>query len=115
MVLIRDRAILAMMIGQTLIWAALFYSFVILVPTWEAAFGWSNPAIMAAFSLAAVIWALATPYAGRAIDRGWGSLLLPGAGFCGAVLLVLLSRVESYGAFLAIWAAMGFFMASHAL
>ena len=112
MVLIPDRAILAMMGGQTLIWAALFYSFVALVPAWEAGMGWSNTAIMGAFSLAAMLWALATPWAGRAIDRGWGPLALPGAGLCGAVLLVALSLVQSYPAFLLVWAGLGLCMSA---
>ena len=112
MVLIPDRAILAMMGGQTLIWAALFYSFVGLVPVWEADMGWSNTAIMGAFSLAAILWALVTPWAGRAIDRGWGPLALPGVGLCGAALLLALSFVESYPAFLLCWAGLGLCMSA---
>ena len=112
MVLIPDRAILAMMGGQTLIWAALFYSFVGLVPAWEADLGWPNTAIMGAFTLAAVLWALATPLTGRAIDRGWGPVMLPGAALLGAALLFLQSVAESYTAFLFVWAGLGICMAA---
>ncbi|MEM9318143.1 MAG: MFS transporter [Pseudomonadota bacterium] len=112
MVLKPDRAILAMMVGQTLIWAALFYSFVALVPAWQEGLGWSNTSIMAAFSLAAIIWSLVTPLTGRAIDRGWGPQLIPGAALCGAGLLVALAMVDTYSAFLIIWAGIGLTMAA---
>ncbi|MEM9756682.1 MAG: MFS transporter, partial [Pseudomonadota bacterium] len=112
MVLIPDRAILAMMGGQTLIWAALFYSFVALVPDWQAAFGWSDTALMAAFSLAGVIWAITTPAMGRAIDAGRGPIVMPVAGLVGAAILVALSGVSSYLAFLTLWGAMGVMMAA---
>lgn len=112
MVLIPDRAILAMMGGQTLIWAALFYSFVGLVPAWQANFAWPDTALMGGFSLAAVLWALATPFAGRAIDHGLGPWLMPGAALLGAGLLLALSWVETYRAFLVIWAGLGLCMAA---
>ncbi|MEM1272813.1 MAG: MFS transporter [Pseudomonadota bacterium] len=112
MVLIPDRAILAMMGGQTLIWAALFYTFVGLVPAWQRDFAWSDTAIMLAFSVAALVWGITTPLAGRAIDRGWGPWLLPAGGTLGAILMVLLILVDDYVSFLILWAAIGLTMAA---
>ena len=65
----RDGPILAFMIAETLVWAAIFYSFPAMVLQWQAEFGWSATAALGAFSLALGLQGLAAPWVGRAIDR----------------------------------------------
>jgi len=66
----RDPPILALMLSETVIWAAIFYSFPALVLHWQAEFGWSAAPTMGAFSLALAVQGLAAPHIGRIIDRG---------------------------------------------
>ena len=94
-------------IAETLIWAALFYIFPILLLRWEADFGWSRSEIALAFTLALVVSALASPLAGRLIDRGWSRILFPAAALVGAAGLATLSMVETKPAFFAAWAVIG--------
>ncbi|MDG3041714.1 MFS transporter [Roseicyclus marinus] len=106
----RDGPVLAFMCAETLIWAAIFYSFPALVLQWQAEFGWSSTAALGAFSLALGLQGLAAPWIGRAIDRGlapWGFPL----GTIGAIGgLIALSQVQSLWAFYVIWAWLGLMM-----
>ena len=49
----RDAPILAFMLSETVIWAAIFYVFPALVLHWQAEFGWSSTTAMGAFSVRA--------------------------------------------------------------
>lgn len=94
-------------VGQTLVWASLYYVFAALTLRWETALGWSKADLAGAFSLAIVAAALAAPVAGGIIDRGHGRALMSGAALLGAAALVALSQVESLWAFYAAWLALG--------
>lgn len=94
-------------IAETVIWGALFYVFPILLLRWEGDFGWSREEIAPAFTLALVVAALASPLAGRLIDRGLSRLMFPGAALLGAAALAWLSTVETKAAFYAAWAVIG--------
>ena len=59
-------------LGETLVWAGLFYSFPALLPHWERDLGWSKTTLSGAFTLALVASAAAAPFAGRLVDRGRG-------------------------------------------
>ena len=63
-------AILPLAVFETLIWAALFYSFPALLPVWEADMGWSRSEISGAFTASLIVTALASPRMGTLIDRG---------------------------------------------
>jgi MFS family permease len=107
---LRDPAILALMVAQTLTWAAIFYVFPALVLDWQAEFGWSSGEAMGAFSLALVVQALAAGRAGGLIDRGLAPVSMPGGVALGCVCLGLLTWVETLWQFYAVWAALGLAM-----
>lgn len=106
----RDGPILAFMVAETVIWAAIFYSFPALVLHWQGEFGWSTTAAMGAFSLALAAQGLAAPWVGRAIDRGWAA---PGfsLGTLGALAgLATLTQVQTLPVFYAVWGWLGLMM-----
>lgn len=107
----RNRAVPALGIAQTLIWAGLYYVFPALLPTWKAELGWSPAVLAGAFTLALVVQALAAPLAGRLIDAGHGRALMAGGAGGGAAGLVVLSQVEAVWQFYAVWAWLGLMMA----
>lgn len=106
----RDGPVLAFMVAETLVWAAIFYSFPALVLHWQDEFGWSATAALGAFSLALGLQGLAAPWVGRAIDRGlapWGFPL----GTLGAIAgLVALTQVQTLWAFYLVWGWLGLMM-----
>ena len=91
--------VVLMAVAETLIWAALFYTFPILLLHWEADFGWGREEIAAAFTLALITAALGSPLAGRLIDRGLSRLSFPLAALFGGGALFALSMAESKPAF----------------
>lgn len=107
-----ERAIaLPLAFSQILTWAAIFYLFPALMPRWEADLGWSKTEISGAFTAALIVSGIAAPFAGRLIDHGHGRLVLTASPALAAVLLVLLSRVDSIASFYLVWIAMGLAMA----
>lgn len=106
----RDGPVLAFMVAETVIWAAIFYSFPALVLHWKGEFGWTATAALGAFSLALGLQGLAAPWVGRAIDRGlapWGFPL----GTLGAIAgLAVLTQVQNLWAFYAVWGWLGLMM-----
>ena len=106
----RDPAILAFMLSETVIWAAIFYSFPALVLHWQGEFGWSATQAMGAFSLALAVQGLTAPWVGRLIDRGRAPLGMP-LGALGALMgLAELTQVQALWQFYAVWAWLGLMM-----
>ena len=106
----RDPAILAFMVAETVIWAAIFYSFPALVLQWQAEFGWSATQAMGAFSIALAVQGLAAPWVGRLIDRGRAPLGMP-LGALGALIgLVALTQITTLWQFYAVWTWLGLMM-----
>ena len=98
-------------VGQTLLWAGTFYLFPALLAVWEAELGWSKSALSLGFTLSLGVSALASPLAGQLVDRGLGRWLLTGSALLAALLLVLLSRVDSLTGFYLVWIGIGLAMA----
>ncbi|MGO1117663.1 MFS transporter [Rhodovibrionaceae bacterium A322] len=107
----RSPEILLLAIGETLIWALIYYVFPALLLTWEQDLGWSKADLTAAIALAVLVSAVASPLAGRIIDKGHGPLLLGGSAALGGLGLILLSMVTELWQFQAIWVVMGLAMA----
>jgi MFS family permease len=108
----RDPPVLALMLSQTVIWAAIFYSFPALVLRWQAEFGWSATTTMGAFSLALAVQGLAAPHMGRIIDLG-GAPRAMTLGTVGAFLgLGALTQVTALWQFYVVWAWLGLMMAA---
>lgn len=93
-------AVWGLALGQTLIYAGLYYGFAALLPDLLVATGWSKQMLAAGPTLAFLLTAVLTPFTGRLVDRGLGGemlILLPilgalglaGAGFAGTPALWL--------------------------
>ncbi|MCY4468198.1 MAG: MFS transporter [Thiotrichales bacterium] len=99
-------------IAETIVWAAMYYSFPALFPTWERELGWSKTELSFAFTLSLVVSASLVPVAGRLIDRGLAREIFAGGAVLGAVLLALLSAVTELWQFFCIWVGLGVAMSS---
>jgi len=103
----RGWAVWMLAIGQTLGYACLYYIFAALILSWQADLGWDKASLALGPTLAIVISAVAAPFAGRMVDRGWGPAMLAGGAALGALALVWLSRVGSLQGYLIGWAVIG--------
>ncbi|MEQ8602190.1 MAG: MFS transporter [Marivibrio sp.] len=105
----------ALAVSQTIVWAAVYYMFPATLLQVQAETGWSKAAITLAFTLALGISALASPAAGRLIDRGRGVAVLAGGAAAGGALVAALGAALGAGApywlFIALWLALGLVMA----
>ena len=102
-----DVEIYLLAIGQTLAWASIYYIFPAFLLKWEQDFGWSKADLTAAITIATLVSALFSPFAGRIIDRGHGPILLGSAAILGGLGLVLLSLVKQQWQFYAVWLLIG--------
>ncbi|MBO9452855.1 MFS transporter [Tropicibacter sp. R16_0] len=103
----RDTAVLLLALGQTLVWASLYYIFPALLLRWESDLGWSKADLTAAITIAVLVSAAASPLAGRIIDHGKGALMLGLSSLIGGVGLILLSGVTEKWQFFAVWVLIG--------
>ena len=97
-------------IAETIVWAAMFYSFPALILVWERDLGWSKTELSGALTLSLVAAAVLAPVVGRLIDHGFGRFVFTGCALAGAVLLVLLSTVTELWQFYLIWLGLGIAM-----
>ncbi|MEM7190765.1 MAG: MFS transporter, partial [Pseudomonadota bacterium] len=74
---------------------------------WEADLGWGRAEISGAFTACLILTGVLAPYAGRLIDRGFSLQVFLGAVITGAILLVILSFVQTIWQFWAVWLALG--------
>jgi MFS family permease len=107
----KDRAILLLAVGQTLVWAGLFYVFPALLLRWEQDLEWSKASLTGAITLAILMAAMISPFTGRIIDRGHGPLLMAGSAVVGGAGMVALSNVVEIWQFYAVWTVIGLAMA----
>ncbi len=106
------RIVWPLAVGETVVWAAMYYSFPALLPVWERELGWSKTELSAAFTLALVVSAVLAPVAGRLIDHGWGRQVFAGGALLGAVMLALLSQVSELWQFTCVWIGLGVAMSA---
>ena len=97
-------------IAETIVWAAMYYSFPALLLTWERDLGWSKTELSGAFTASLVVSAVLAPVSGRLIDRGLGRHVFVGGVILGATLLCLLSRVTALWQFYLVWIGIGICM-----
>jgi sugar phosphate permease len=105
------RIVWPLALAQTLVWAAMYYSFPALLLAWERDLGWTKAELSGAFTVALVTSAFLAPMVGRIIDRGYGTHIFTGSALLGAVCLVVLSRVTAIWQFYAVWIMLGVAMA----
>lgn len=89
----------------------MYYGFSSFVLPMQRDMGWSQPEIMGAFTLALMVWGLATYGVGAAIDRGQGRAVLTGGALLGAAGCALWSQAHSLPLLYAAWAILGLAMA----
>ncbi len=106
------RIVWPLAVAETIVWAAMYYSFPALLPAWESDLGWSKTELSGAFTLALVVSAVLAPVAGRLIDHGFGRQVFAGGAALGAVMLALLSQVTALWQFYCVWIGLGVAMAS---
>ncbi|WP_169720165.1 MFS transporter [Aliagarivorans taiwanensis] len=88
--------------AQTLLWAALYYSFPALLADTHAHFDWSLPLITGAFTSFMLMMGLAAPFIGCLIDRGLGLAVLNASATLGGLCLLALGAVTHYWQYLAL-------------
>jgi MFS family permease len=94
-------------IGETVVWACIFYVFAALLLTWETDLGWAKTELTLGLTVAILAAAVASPIAGRVIDAGHGRLALGLGALVGAAGLVALSQTQTPEAFVLVWAVIG--------
>lgn len=106
----RHSVVIPLGIAQTLAWGSSFYLPVMLAKPMTQELGLQPSTLFAALSMALVISALISPWAGRLIDRVGGRpiLLASSAAFVSA--LVLMSQAQGLPSLLLAWAVMGLAM-----
>jgi MFS family permease len=94
-------------LAQLVSWGSIFYAFALFMEPMNAELGWSKPELTAAYSLGLVASGIVAVPLGRLIDRGYGRMVMTGGSLAAALFLALWSRVESYPAFVLLWAGLG--------
>ena len=102
-----DLAIICLAGGQLFNWTGLYYLFPALLVKWETVSGWSRVDLTGALTLAIFISAIASPFAGKIIDRGKGHLLMATSAVIGGICLYGLSYVTSLAQFYLLWGLIG--------
>ncbi|KAG1256736.1 hypothetical protein G6F65_016200 [Rhizopus arrhizus] len=96
--------------AQTLAWASSYYLPAMLAAPMADDLGVPTPTVYAAFSGAMVVSALVGPWAGLAIDRHGGRIVLVGTSLMFALGLAMLGSAQSLWAMVAAWLILGLAM-----
>jgi len=102
--------IILLSVGQTLVWACLYYVFPALILRWEETIGWNKVEISLAITLALLTSAVFSPIAGKIIDKGKGHFLLFFSALLGGLELLFLASISSIWQFYLIWILLGISM-----
>jgi len=94
-------------VGETLVWAFIFYVFAALLLTWETELGWAKTDLALGLTIAILMAALASPISGRLIDAGLGRWTLTIGAVVGAAALAVMAEAESLTLYLGAWAVIG--------
>lgn len=105
--MLRDRAIVLLAIGETLVWATIYYIFPALILRWEVQLGWTKADLTLGITLAVLLSALLSPLSGRLIDSGRGAVMMGCSALLGGAGLVYLAHVETLTGFYTAWAVLG--------
>jgi len=101
------RAVVCLGITQLVSWGVSFYLISNFGPAIQAELGWSAARVYGGFSLAIVVMAVASPLAGRAIDRWGGQRVMPAGAVLVALGCALLAAAHAALPYYAAWVALG--------
>jgi MFS family permease len=104
--------LIALGVTQIVAWGSVYYGFALLLEPLQRDLEASKDAVAGAFSIALLTSGLCSIHIGRTIDRLGGRGVMTAGSLAAAVLLALLSRVESLPALYAVWAGLGVAMAA---
>ncbi len=102
----------ALGLTATVSYGVLLYAFAAFITPMGAELGWSRTTITGAYSLAQLVTGVAAIPVGRWVDRHGARGLMTAGSVLAALLLAAWSRVQSVGAFYAVWALLGVAMAA---
>ncbi|WP_350333527.1 MFS transporter [Coralliovum pocilloporae] len=106
----RDPAVAFLALGQTLVWASIYYVFPALLLRWEQELGWTKAELTLAITMAVFVSAAVSPLTGRLIDKGYGAVMMALSALLGGLGLVGLSVVTELWQFQAVWLMIGLAM-----
>lgn len=102
-----DKHVVAIALGQTVVWSGLFYTFPALLLRWEHSIGWSKSSLTGAISIALLLSAVAAPLAGRFIDAGKGPITMTASVLLGGLALFIVAYAEQLWQFYFCWGVIG--------
>jgi MFS family permease len=94
-------------VGQTLGYACLYYTYGALILPISDGTGWTLAAMSFALMLTLLIEAVATPFTGRLVDRGYGPELLTFGAALGGIALLLMSQMTTIVHWYLTWGLIG--------
>jgi predicted MFS family arabinose efflux permease len=101
------RTLVILSITQILNWAFLYYAFALWAPRIIQETGWSGSLVFGGYSLSLFVTGLASPFAGRLVDRHGGRQVMAAGTLLGASGLVLLAFSHEPNLYFAAFALMG--------
>jgi MFS family permease len=101
------RAVWLLALGQTLVYAGVYYAFPALLPDLRAATGWSVAELALGPTVGFLVMAALTPFTGAWIDRGWGGEMLGYAPIVAALGVATLSFAPTPLIWVLVWAVIG--------
>lgn len=104
---VTGQAIWLLALGQTLVYAGVYYAFPALLPDLTAATGWSVAELALGPTVGFLVMAALTPFTGAWIDRGWGGEMLGFAPIVAALGVAALAFAPTPMLWVVIWAVIG--------
>lgn len=104
---VTGQAIWLLALGQTLVYAGVYYAFPALLPDLTAATGWSVAELALGPTVGFLVMAALTPFTGAWIDRGWGGEMLGFAPIVEALGAAALAVAPTAVIWVLIWAVIG--------
>jgi MFS family permease len=101
------QAVWLLALGQTLVYAGVYYAFPALLPDLTAATGWSVAELALGPTVGFLVMAALTPFTGTWIDRGWGGEMLGFAPIVAALGVAALGFAPTPVIWVLIWAVIG--------
>jgi MFS family permease len=103
----RWRFVLPLAVAQMVSWGSLYYAFAVLAGPMAADLGWSKTSVDGALSAGLAATGLASPLAGRMLDKHGGRIIMTVGSIVASILLLLWSQITELWQLFAIWLAMG--------